>query len=30
MWLQIRATVRITDSNGREFKTITDKVMDNA
>ena len=30
MWLQIRTTVRITDSRGQAFKTITDKAMDNA
>jgi hypothetical protein len=30
MWLQIRTTVRITDSRGQAFKTITDKAMENA
>jgi len=27
MWLQIRATVRITDRRGQSFETITDKAM---
>jgi hypothetical protein len=30
MWLQIRATVRITDRSGQVFETITDKAMNNA
>src|SRR5215813_11677061 len=30
MWLQIRATVRITDRRGQSFETITDKAMSNA
>ena len=30
MWLQIRATVRITDRRGQSFETITDKAMNNA
>jgi hypothetical protein len=30
MWLQIRATVRISDGRGQSFETITDKAMDNA
>jgi hypothetical protein len=30
MWLQIRTIVRITDSRGQAFKTITDKAMENA
>ena len=29
-WLQIRATVRITDSGGRAFETITPEAMKNA
>jgi hypothetical protein len=30
MWLQIHATVRITDRRGQVFETITDKAMNNA
>ena len=30
MWLQIRATVRISDGRGQSFETITDKAMNNA
>jgi hypothetical protein len=30
MWLQIHATVRITDRRGQAFETITDKAMNNA
>jgi len=30
LWLQIRATVRITDRRGQAFETITDKAMNNA
>jgi hypothetical protein len=30
MWLQIHATVRITDRRGHVFETITDKAMNNA
>src|SRR5262245_61960321 len=30
MWLQIRASVRVTDRRGQSFKTITDKAMNNA
>ena len=30
MWLQIHATVRITDRRGQSFETITDKAMSNA
>src|SRR5262249_39345078 len=30
MWLQIRATVRITDRSDQVFETITDKAMNNA
>ena len=29
-WLQIRATVRITDRHGQAFETITAKAMKNA
>jgi len=29
-WLQIRATVRITDRRGQSFETITAKAMKNA
>jgi len=28
MWLQIHATVRITDRRGHVFETITDKAME--
>ena len=30
MWLQIRATVRISDGRGQAFEAITDKAMNNA
>src|SRR5262245_59878500 len=30
MWLQIRATVRISDGRGQSFEAITDKAMNNA
>jgi hypothetical protein len=30
MWLQIHATVRITDRRGQAFETITTKAMNNA
>jgi hypothetical protein len=30
MWLQIHATVRVTDRRGQVFQTITDKAMNNA
>jgi hypothetical protein len=30
MWLQIHATVRVTDRRGQGFETITDKAMNNA
>jgi hypothetical protein len=29
-WLQIHATVRITDRHGQAFETITDRAMNNA